>query len=540
MHLSKRIALTLVIACLTPALSSCGSEQGEARESTLGASAWLGSAEGWGLLGLPLEGGPLTYRSASTLESPTWAPPELERIERAWPGEDAIWIEFFGSRIARYDYATGHLLSYEDADATEIAVALQGERALVTAPNEGALGLVGTLEPWRYELGGRLARLESAGDVGVVAIVESESQTELVILQPPEGAALGRLVVDGVRDLVVTPWGERLYYLPGGAADPAVRALTLPDLEDAGQWPLPEPAQAIAVSPSGHRIYVAAGDSLHVFDRLNERPIRRLVLPGTASALRFSVTGANLMARLAGEDRVAIIRVGVDSVIGVIPAEWNERLPAAFPGDRLVAQEGGELVLFETRSLVEVVRADVDDPRLWLPVQWQPPRPRQELARPQPTPVTIEVAPAVVGEEGEASDPEAEAPAGHYAVVSAARDEGGVDNLAGWLRSVGYPGRVDRHEDVMGQIWYRAMVGPYASRSLAEEAAQSLGSRYGYKPWILQVGEPEGSSPADSTESGDEVGEEDTGGAGEDEDNDSGIGSRRVGGGERGEVGAKY
>ena len=62
-----------------------------------------------------------------------------------------------------------------------------------------------------------------------------------------------------------------------------------------------------------------------------------------------------------------------------------------------------------------------------------------------------------------------------------------MENLVVWLQSVGYPGVVDRHVDVMGVTWFRAMVGPYASRERAEAAAQELGSRYGYKPWILRM-----------------------------------------------------
>jgi hypothetical protein len=74
----------------------------------------------------------------------------------------------------------------------------------------------------------------------------------------------------------------------------------------------------------------------------------------------------------------------------------------------------------------------------------------------------------------------------------AARDRTGVDDLVEWLRSVDFPATVDRHVDVMGVEWYRAMAGPYEGRDAAEEAARTLGTRYGYKPWILSVDNPEG------------------------------------------------
>ncbi|UCC49564.1 MAG: SPOR domain-containing protein [Gemmatimonadota bacterium] len=515
LHLSKRTIILVGAVLLWPALSSCdsGQESARARGGRLERVAWLGSSEGWGLLGLPLAGGPLTYRRAENLESPTWAPPEFGGLTKVWPGDGAIWVQFDDSRIGLYDYATGHLLSYEGYAATETAVALPGQAALVIAPGGRALELVSESEPWRFELEGQLLRLVGVGEGQVVAVAGGgDSEGEFLVLQPPEEEPLGRRSVTGVRDFTVTAWGERLYYLAADSGDLALHGLSLPSLEVVEEVALPQPGRAVAATPSSHRLYIAAGRSLYVFDRLRGELMREMALPAPASALRFSPNGANLLARLEGVGEVAVLRVGVDSVLGVIQCGWDENLPMALPGGRLVAAQGTDLVLYDLLRLGEIARVQVGDQRVWLTVEWQPPRPRTELT--QRSARRTEPggrARAVPGEEGSEEEAESavgeEGPApGYYAVVLAARARPGVDDLVTWLQGLGYPATVDPHEDPMGVLWFRAMVGPYARRPLAEAAARSLNARYGYKPWILSIEDTgrEQRNPADSAGAGGE------------------------------------
>ncbi len=490
MHLFKGFAFVAVLAGVWFGSASCGSQEESA--STAGAAldraAWLGSAEGWGILGLPLEGGPITYLSAENLESPTWAPPELGPITAAWPGQRSIWVQFDDSRIGRYDYSTGHLLSYDSLNVTvEAAVALASGFGLVVAPGRRTIELVAELEPWRVELGGELVRLQISPEGWVIAVVRGETMTDLVVLQPPEKEPLARVQAAGVRDLAISPWGGVVYYLSGDDADLVVRGLSLPELDSTEVIALSEPGGALAVTPSGHRLYISEGPHLRIFDRLNSKTLREIALPGPATGLRFSANGANLLARLDG-DRVAVLQVGVDSVLGVVAAEWNDDLPAALPGGRLLLKLGGDLILYDMTRMIEVARAEVGTDQLWLAVKWEPPRPRMELTRRTAAArAGRDVARGEPEGDVDAPDPGAGAPPGFYAVVSAARQLPGVENLVIWLQSVGYPGVVDRHLDVVGVTWYRAIVGPYSSRERAEAAAQELGSRYGYKPWILHM-----------------------------------------------------
>jgi len=482
---------------------------GDGRESpstgvALARAAWLGSVEGWGLLGLPLRGGPLTYLSAADLESPTWAPPELGRMVRAWPGDGVIWVQFADTRIGLYDYSTGHILSFDSLRArTQLAVPLEGETAVAVSRDGASLELVGTVaERWRMPLAGSLAGLKSAGEGRLVAVVSGEAGIELVVVEPPNVEPLAKRPGMGVRDFVVTPSGGTLYYTSDDEAEPAIHGLSLPELEERETFALPEPAQAMALTPSGHRLYAAAGSQLHVFDRLRNAAVAQLPLPGRATALRFGANGSNLLARLAESDEIAVLRVGVDSVLGTVPGGWDDELPVSLPGGRLIVRSDSSLVLYDVFRLIEVARAEAGDGMMWLAVNWQPPRPRAELAsRPARQVAPSAGPPSAAGGDADIGSEEGVA-AGFYAVVLAARQRAGVDELVSWLHSVGYPGVVDLHQDVMGVEWFRAMVGPYAGRDQAEAASQSLASRYGYKPWILRVepGERDGGTGADVSE----------------------------------------
>ncbi len=509
--LSNRVTLGVGLLAGVLVWFSCGAEpEGERTlRAALDRTVWLGGVEAWGLLGLPLQDGPLTYRNAENLESPTWSPPELPAVARAWPGEGAIWLQFEDAVIARYDYATGHLLNFEGSPKAELGVALEDNSGLVIAPGGRRLQRVTEAEPWRVSTPGRLTRLLSAGGARIVAVVDTASSSEILVFEPPEREPRGRRSVGSVRDMVAAPWGNLLYYLSAGETDTAVHSLSLPALEATEGFPLEAPGQALAITPSGHRLYVAAGLRLHVFDRLSHKPKRTVELPSAASGLRFSSNGSNLLARLDGDPGgIAVFRVGVDSLLGIVPGDWDVDLPQGLSGGRLVVRSDRELVLYEITRLIEIAREEPEGDHRWMMVNWQPPRPRIELA--QRTARETPPADEVTEEEprpGEARplDEERGAPPGYYAVVSAAREPAGVRDLVAWLRTAGYPGTVDRHEDVMGVVWFRAMVGPYARRDEAEVAARSLGARYGYKPWILTIEESEETpaAPADTLGDGD-------------------------------------
>lgn len=485
---------------LLAAVEGCGRDERLGAASDLTAvyrTTWLGSAEGWGLLGLPTAGGVVAYRSAQTLESPTWAPPELGAVASAVPTLGAIWVKSQDGRLGSFDYSTGRLVAYgELAPRSLLGYAPSDESMILVSPDSAVLSLVGRGEPWRYALAGPLIDIRPAGGERIVTLARAEAAVEISVLRPPESEPLARTTVEGLRDFVVTAWGRRLYYLPEDPGDPHVRGLSLPELKSVDALPLSGPGTALSATPSGHRLYVAVDTRLEVFDRLAGQRVDTLEMPAPVSALRFGETGTALLGRVEDRDQAVVLQVGVDSVLGVISSQWSDQLPAALPGGRLIAAPDSELVLYTLPDLVQIARIP-DEPgaRLWIPVEWHPPRPRPELVRRLPgapgdtarlggtaAPQTLPVGPRP--EEERVVRP------GFYAVVLAARTRPGVDSLVNWLKSVGYTATLQRHRDNNRVIWYRAMIGPYDSRIKAESAARTLSARYGvYKPWILTVTE---------------------------------------------------
>lgn len=496
MHQRSKVATAAVLALLGLLWVGCARERKQLASEDGGAppyrTAWLGSSEGWGLLGLSEKGGVLAYRSATNLEAPTWAPPELDPIAEARPTYGAIWVRFKDGQLGLFDYSTGRLRTFGKlADHARVAQVIPESTAVLESADSTSLSLVGEGAPWRYRLPGRLVRLTAIDDGRVLAAVREDTATELLLLRPPEKEPLGRVTLPVVRDLVVTAWGRRLYYLPA-ESEAALMGLSLPELRPVGRIDLPRPGTAVSATPSGHRLYVAGADSLYVFDRLAGRRIRTVVLPDRVSQLRFGQTGSTLLGRVEGRDRAVILQVGIDSVLGVIETRWTEDLPVALPGGRLIAHPGNELVLYTLPDLNQIARVQDAGDRRWVPVEWHPPQPRPELVRRAPNSTSASQPPAVksdsAGSEGAALE-DGEPRPGYYAVVLAARAQPGVDRLVSWLRGVGFKATRERHRDAMGVTWYRAMVGPFANRPQAESAARDLGARYGYKPWILSVTE---------------------------------------------------
>ena len=488
----------ILCSILGLALLGCGSEAARERADdalTLDRTAWLGNAEGWGLIGLPVEGGALTYRRASNLEAPTWLPPVLEPVARASSANGSIWTQL-DEGLAFYEYGTGHLRTYDDdvPAGTQLALSLdQGRRALLIGADSASLRTVGAGQPLSFKFEVPIRKLIVADDERTLAVLESDSGAELAALNVSEGTIEARRQIGGLRDLVVTAWGREVYYL--GSEQGVLYGLAIADLEEIGRLALPEGGDLVAATPSAHRLYVASGSGLYVFSRPGGRTIRRVDLPGEATDLRFGITGANLLVRLNGGERFAVLQVGIDSLLGELAGEWDEDLPVALPGGRLVNRADGQLQLYELPSLNELTRVSEDGDRLWIAVEWQPPRPREASQRRALARLTSEEAPEPKADEEdqEQAAADGELGAGYYAVVLAARSVGGVDALVSRLRSVGYPGVLDRHTDAMGVEWYRAMIGPYPTRTRGEAAARELGARYGYKPWILTIDVAEGS-----------------------------------------------
>ena len=78
-------------------------------------------------------------------------------------------------------------------------------------------------------------------------------------------------------------------------------------------------------------------------------------------------------------------------------------------------------------------------------------------------------------------------PPGYYAIVGSARQRAGIDALVTELQSAGFPVQVQTTRDRAAEIWYRGLIGPYATRAEAEAAARQLQRERQLQSWVMGV-----------------------------------------------------
>jgi cell division septation protein DedD len=456
---------------------------------------------GWGLLGVPREGGPPVYLSLPELEPAAWpSAVALPPVRRLAGGMAAALLLGVRGDVGLYELPGGRYVGVRGVRATHVWGAPPGA-AVVADTATRRLSLADPREPWSVTLDGVPVWADWLEGERLAVLVRGPRGAELVVYRLPHASVLARRAVAASGDPVVAAWGSRIY-VPAAGPDgtPAVVGWRAADLSQEWAVSLPAPGLALAATPSGHRLYAAdAEGTLHVIDRARARVLRRVRLPGPARALRFNATGEVLLARLDG-DRVAAVLAGVDRVVGMVDAQWAAHLPWGAPGGgHLVALSArGELRIYETAALEAatdpepVARGPADAGRyLWWPVAWTPPAaPAAQIAAgpaasapgraPAPAPAADPATPPPGTSEGAAES-------GVYAVVGAARNPEGIRSLSVDLAAAGFPTRVDRHVDDMGTVWYRALVGPYPDRSHAEAAASRVAAARGIRPWILEL-----------------------------------------------------
>lgn len=359
---------------------------------------------------------------------------------------------------------------------------------------------------------------------GVVVLAPSESGSVLYALnEASEIVSELSLMVRAPGH--VTAWG-------GNALFPSVDGreiviVRIPELEELGRHEFRRPVSALAVSGSSHELYVAhSGGRIEAISRFSGSRRELARLPGEVSALRPGIYGQQLLA--AGSEGVYRVSLSGDSPER-LPIDWRADLPLGLPSGDVLAVRGDSLYVARVRSggrggvILEV--ADAPAEGWWVPVRWSPASARLASERGQDggderADDTADESEAAAGESGDAGEPEdglADAAgdtidageteeglaggveadsmgfsftapaAGYYAVAVASRTAGGVIELVGALARSGYPTAVQRRRDDGGQMWYRALVGPYPVRERAEASARQLRRERDLDAWVIEL-----------------------------------------------------
>jgi cell division septation protein DedD len=244
--------------------------------------------------------------------------------------------------------------------------------------------------------------------------------------------------------------------------------------------------RALLFSPSGHRLYAAGGDhELLVIDRFGHTVLRRIQLPGTASALRVDFFGNWLLARATGADSVWVIDLDAERVIGSVATTWAADLPAVAAPRTLILREHRDVVARDLASaaLTETGRVKDGASDVWVAVSWAPApaaaEPTADTARvattaPTPPPAADTGATTTADTAADRAEP----PAGPtdarlYLQVSSSRNPSWADDLAGKLRAAGLQPTVLKPAG--SEETYRVVLGPFPTREAAEETGRRLG-----------------------------------------------------------------
>jgi hypothetical protein len=240
-------------------------------------------------------------------------------------------------------------------------------------------------------------------------------------------------------------------------------------------------ARSLVFSPSGHRLYAAGdGRELLVIDRFGHSVLKRIALPGAATALRVDFFGNWLLARSSAGDSVWVVDLDAERVVGAVRTPWARDLPAVAAPRTLVARRDKDVVALDLASpaLPETGRVSGGARDIWVAVSWTPAPPAavseatadtaRVVAAPRPAAPDTAAPRADSGKAG----PAAPTPV-LYLQVSSSRNPTWAEDLAARLRAAGLQPSVLKPAGA--DETYRVVLGPFRTRDEAEETGRRLG-----------------------------------------------------------------
>ena len=365
-------------------------------------------------------------------------------------------------------------------------------------------GVVHRLTPtssWTYKNPRGIKELFPQRDGSLLISSDEGDSTHLWRLRPPENRLIDTTAIPRATRSVRTEVGDRVYF----ATNEGLVAVRSRDLMPIAPLELDRRPRAIAPTPSGDRLYILtdSSDALLVVDRYKEEVERTIELPSVSLDLRMDPLGRYVLARSATHDSAWVIAVGTDRVVSTVATDWRTDLPVIASDGRILTIRGKDGVVIEpeTRKIVKRVPGGAAD--FWYLFEWNGFRPR---AAGLDVPVTFEGADSGVidsniirAEPGLDSGDFAAAPVETPAVLPADTAPRPAQYtvsfatmlqaetaaaLASTIKVGGATARVVA-ANREGATIYRVVLGPYATRELADRAG-----REAKKPFWVFEGNP--------------------------------------------------
>lgn len=225
---------------------------------------------------------------------------------------------------------------------------------------------------WTWPPPGGATDLVPHPDGSLLVLTDSGARTIIRRLIPPETRITDSASLPRVRLTARTDAGDRLWAVTSAG----IISLRSRDLEQAFTYRLRDSVVALALTPSGDRLFVATNSELRIVDRYAERERGSIDLPAPVSALRMDPDGHYLLAKARDSDSVHVISIGTNRIVSTVATPWRRDLPLITPDGRILVVRGTHAVLLDAESSRErlVYRGGATDE--WALVRWNGFRPR--------------------------------------------------------------------------------------------------------------------------------------------------------------------
>lgn len=326
------------------------------------------------LLRLPSGGGTAKAHAVGS-DSLLW-----QSQERAAGITDILGFDDFLGVLVAQD-AQGRIVSVDLRLGTVETLGEERVRDARVAEGGAALGVDGrgrllkltSVSTWSWQPPDGASDLVPLPDGSLVVVSTTDNLSRLRRMVPPETIITDSANTAPVRLLARTMAGDRLWLV----TDSALVALNARTLQQTYAMRLREPVAAIALTPSGDRVFLSATEPrIRVIDRYAEDEVARIDLPAAAGALRMDPDGRYLLAKQVGADTVFVVSLGTNRVVSTIATAWRNDLPLVTPSGQLLVARGQDAVLIDAESSRESRRYASGASDRWELIRWNGFRPR--------------------------------------------------------------------------------------------------------------------------------------------------------------------
>lgn len=326
------------------------------------------------LLRVPTEGGlARAYRAGS--DSVLWTARErTPELGTLLGFDDFLGVMLARDREGRIVSLDLRMGSVSDLGEARIKGAVVTEGA--AAFGLDADGRVLRLTPaatWNWPVPDGATALVPSADGSLMVLFTTSEGTTIRRVIPPETRVLDSVSVRPVRFTARTQAGDRLW----AVTDRGLVSLRTRDLSQAFDYSIGDSVLALALTPSGDRVFVATdARKLRIVDRYAEDEGGSVSLPSPVNDLRMDPDGHYLLAKAADFDSIYVISIGTSRVVSTIASPWRDDLPLVTPEGHILVRRGDDAVLVDAESTRPRMRYVGGASDQWSLVRWNGFRPR--------------------------------------------------------------------------------------------------------------------------------------------------------------------